>query len=346
MLPAGEGDCLWIRYGSLRAPRQILIDAGRKDTASYFKTRLLSLPKDRRSFELFVITHVDRDHIEGAAELLRDPAIRASFKDIWFNGYSHLTQADVEAFGPIQGEVVTAALLNDIRRWNRAFRRRAIRVSTRSLPRVKLAGGLTLTVLSPDQTKLAALAPIWSAECRKAGISPARQLRHHPPRKLERFGKLDVDALAAEPFIPDVTPTNGASIALLVAYRGKKVLLAADAHADTLLGAIRRLGGGKPIRLDLLKVSHHGSEGNTSIEFLNAIDCATFAVSTNGSYFGHPSPTAIARIVKSGTRPKTVVFNYRTKFNRIWDDHWLKARYRYNTIYSDSKSDGCCTIAL
>src|SRR5688572_23271608 len=62
MLPAREGDSLWLRYGSKTAPKQILVDAGRAATYKDLRERFLALPKGRRTFELFVITHVDRDH--------------------------------------------------------------------------------------------------------------------------------------------------------------------------------------------------------------------------------------------------------------------------------------------
>src|SRR4051812_5937024 len=70
MLPAREGDCLWLRYGDAKKPRQILFDAGRAATAVELKARFRALKRAERRFELLVISHVDRDHIEGALSLL------------------------------------------------------------------------------------------------------------------------------------------------------------------------------------------------------------------------------------------------------------------------------------
>jgi hypothetical protein len=69
-------------------------------------------------------------------------------------------------------------------------------------------------------------------------------------------------------------------------------------------------------------------------------------ISTNGSYFKHPKPVALARILKSGGADKTLAFNYRSKFTEIWDQPALKTRYRYRTIYPDRKSNGTLAVRL
>jgi glyoxylase-like metal-dependent hydrolase (beta-lactamase superfamily II) len=72
MLPADHGDCLWITYGQGTEQRRILIDAGTAHSFSNFKQRINNLGKADRHFELFVITHIDSDHIGGSLELLRE----------------------------------------------------------------------------------------------------------------------------------------------------------------------------------------------------------------------------------------------------------------------------------
>jgi glyoxylase-like metal-dependent hydrolase (beta-lactamase superfamily II) len=72
MLPAREGDCLWLRYGDSKNIKQILIDGGRAATAKALKKRFAALPPKERVFELLIITHVDRDHIEGVLKIIED----------------------------------------------------------------------------------------------------------------------------------------------------------------------------------------------------------------------------------------------------------------------------------
>src|SRR5438045_2654939 len=105
MLPAAQGDALWIEYGDPQRPRRVLIDGG---TASSWqdglRTRIESVPRDERHFELLIVTHIDADHIDGALALLTEESLDASFGDVWFNGWRHLPETPLESLGPIEGE--------------------------------------------------------------------------------------------------------------------------------------------------------------------------------------------------------------------------------------------------
>ena len=68
MLPAAHGDCLWIEYGSQDAPRRILIDTGTPGTYKKLTKKIADLPKDQRRFELFIVSHIDGDHIGDVTE--------------------------------------------------------------------------------------------------------------------------------------------------------------------------------------------------------------------------------------------------------------------------------------
>lgn len=112
MLPAAHGDCLWIEYGDPDDPRRVLIDAGPPFTSTYqvLVDRIRALPPAHRVFELFVVTHIDADHIGGAIRLLRDAAVLgAEFRRIWFNGYDQLhAHPVVRGFlGAAQGEYLS-----------------------------------------------------------------------------------------------------------------------------------------------------------------------------------------------------------------------------------------------
>jgi hypothetical protein len=129
-----------------------------------------------------------------------------------------------------------------------------------------MPGGLVLTVLSPTQTKLRRLEARWVAECERAGIVAGKgdERAGHGARR-PRPEQIDIEALASAPFFPDDSRPNGTSIALLAEFEGRRALLAADAHEDTLVSSLQHLrNGGPPFRLDLLKVPHHGSAGNLS----------------------------------------------------------------------------------
>jgi beta-lactamase superfamily II metal-dependent hydrolase len=347
MLPAREGDCLWVRYGDAAKPKQLLIDAGRAATYKGLRSRLLALPPEQRTFELFIISHVDRDHIEGAMTLLEDAKLPIKFKQIWFNGYDHLKSATLEVFGAVQGERVTAALLKRKRQWNKAWKGKAVALRGKTLPTAKLDGGMKLTLLSPDRQKLLDLVPTWEAECKAAGIIPGSKARLVEQPGIEHFGALDVEQLALTKFVSDTTKPNGTSIVVLAEYGGKRALFGADSHVDRLGASVAQLRKARPrLAVDLFKVSHHGSERNVSRELIEQLDCPLYLISTNGSYFQHPAAVAISRIVKFGGAAITIAFNYRSKFTTVWDQAALKAKYGFTTVYPAKKDNGTLVVRL
>ena len=347
MLPAREGDCLWISYGDPGAPRHLLVDGGRKATAKTVRKKLEALGPGGR-LELLVISHIDRDHIEGILTLLEDGGLGVEVGDVWFNGYDHLLGPEVQPFGAAQGERLSKALLDLDLPWNATFGGGRVCVTDNKLPKVKLPGDLTVTVLSPTPAKLAALRPVWEKECQKAGLS----LTHHPrhqgeaPEGIEIMGAIDVDGLAGSVFDEDGAEPNGSSIAVLIEFEGKRVLLGADAHPGVLVETLKILGAGAPVALDAFKIAHHGSAHNTSNDLLKAVSCDRWLISSNGSYFQHPDRSAVARVIKSAGGERHLFFNYRSKFSEIWDDVGMRAAFNYSTAYPEAAGPGHLIVDL
>lgn len=348
MLPAGCGDCFWIEYGDQRDPKRLLIDGGISGTYKTIRQRLRGLSADQRHFELLVVSHVDADHIEGILDLLSDPEINVTFDDVWFNGWRHLPGSRFEDFGPVQGEKLTTRLDKPDLPWNVLFNRCAVSVAeTGSLPSHTLPGGMKLTLLSPSVQHLAELRPVWIRECKRAGLDPRHTPSEPPPIELppefEVMGPPDVEALANSPFDGDDSEANGSSIAILAEYDGRRILLTGDAYPDVLLESIRRLEGFEEndrLQLDAFKVPHHGSKANINRQILTKVDCARYLFSTNGARFKHPDKEAVARVIEFADREPELVFNYRTDFNLVWEDHRLMESHGYSVSYPGAVDAG------
>src|SRR5258706_40992 len=97
MLPAAEGDALWLSWGPEQERHQLLVDLGVRATGQAFRERIKRLPPRERRFDLLVVTHVDTDHIFGVLSGLVDaePIEGLVFDDVWFNGWSHLNGKSV-----------------------------------------------------------------------------------------------------------------------------------------------------------------------------------------------------------------------------------------------------------
>ena len=344
MLPAAQGDCLWIEYGSKSKPRRILIDGGTTGSIKPLVEKVKALPAGSRTLELLVVTHVDADHIAGVLKFLETPQLGLTVREIWFNAYKHLLEKKDETFGPAQGETLSADIVAGKVPWNTKFKGRAVKVPDKGpLPVKKLDGGLQLVVLGPTNEKLRILKPVWIEACKEAGIKPGKPKKRPRPPGLEPFGPINVDTLADVKFKEDGTEANGSSIILLLRYDGMSILLAADGHPTVMEAGLERLSGNKRLKLDAYKVAHHGSKNNMTRSLLERLDCSRYLLSSNGAIYRHPDREAVARILKfgkSGNRPTQLVFNFKTKFTSVWDSAALKQKWNYATTFPASGKSG------
>jgi metal-dependent hydrolase (beta-lactamase superfamily II) len=345
MLPAENGDCLWVEYGDSASPRRVIIDCGAKSAADLLAERIGRLDAAARDFELFVLTHIDSDHIAGVPKFFTSLPAETTFGEIWFNGWQQLPK---EKLGVRQGEEFSELLGQEQFRpqWNRSFGKRGdvpgpVEVAPRgTLPEVFLADELRVTVLSPGIIQLQELSRKWLQglqelhpdKMRSDFLASAANKPGPPPHP----DKFDLKELADTKTSPDGSVANGSSIALLLEFEGKAVLLTGDAHAEVITASVRRLlaqRGLPKLRLDAMKLSHHGSRNALTKELLEVVDCPKYLVSTNGSKFWHPDREAIARVIVYGGQNPTLCFNYRSEFNDLWDNPGLKQRYGYQALY-------------
>jgi len=360
MLPAKEGDCLFIRYGADDDRKAVLIDGGRAWT---YKNALKKFLADHgvASLELLVVTHVDRDHIDGILSLVNDADLDLEVKNIWFNTWSHLNgervvvaqeeEDDLETFGAKMGEELSPLIVDKGWRWNERFTGGAVELADLPLDNVIDVSGLNITLLSPDREKLEVLKQKWKKECELAGITPGALVEDYvvdEDDEIEAFGPINIEELAAEPFESDDSQANGSSIAFILEYGKRKVLLAGDAHADMLETQLRGHGAteDEPLVVDAFKIPHHGSKANISKTLLELLNCQHFLVSTNGNYFKHPDDVAMARIVKFGTAGSMIHFNYKTDHNDYWDNRTWTQQYSYGVEYPKEDSDGFMTVCF
>lgn len=340
MLPARDGDCLLLEYGDGGPTRRILIDGGRKETYKDIVPTLEKHAEESNRFDLLVVTHIDQDHVLGVLGLFDDHDRPIEFDDVWFNGYDQLVDSEFETFGPRDGELLTSALLDQQVPWNTAFKGKAVEVGR---PFDWFDEDSAVTLLSPDRGLLENLISTWEKECAKHGLIPGKDAEEPPPKGFEAFGAFDIEALAASTFEADDSKPNRTSIGFLFDYDGVRIMFTGDADDRRLVDSVRPLAeaeGGR-LRLDALKVSHHGSRKNLSTNLLDLIDCKRYLISTNGDRHKHPDPVAIARILKYGGEEKELVFNYQARA-AMWDVAAWKDTYHYSVVRPDQ--DGFVTV--
>ena len=349
MLPAAHGDCLWLEYGTADNMHRVLIDGGPGSCYESLRWRILALPEEQRHFELLVITHVDADHIEGVIKLLQDTDLKCTFGDIWFNDWKQIDnlpdQDEIPPnLGPEQGEFLGALIEEmDNQAWNAAFGGNAIFVPDEGaeLPSTTLAGGLKLTILSPNRERLEELRIHWDDAVRDAGFMPGdrdealvqlrAQKRLGPPRE-------DVLGDEQEPSKLDHSINNGSSIAMLAEFDGKRLLLSGDAFAPELRVALERWmahNNEDEVKLDAFKLPHHGSTKNMTPQLLTILSCKHSLISTSGARFNHPDSETIDLLLEHhNARGKPRLhFNYNTEDTEPWSNELDQTARKYVAIY-------------
>lgn len=353
MLPAKQGDAIWVEYGKSKRTRRILIDAGPIDAWPDVEKRLSGLPEGDRRVETIVITHVDTDHIEGIIRLFADKPGQwlVSPEDIWFNGYEQLIKADT--LGGREGDFLSALLKHrDFYNWNIKFGNKPLAVlPDKPLPSCALEDGMKITLLSPDQAKLKKMAKKWLADVDKHGLEAGDldgaweqfldYSRLHPDTGvLGSPGEIDENIRAQ--LKTDQSEANGSCIAFLAEFKGKSCLFLADAHHKVIASSVKKLipPGESRLRVDAVKVSHHGSRNNISKALMDLIDAKHFLISTNGAKHDHPNKPAIQAIIQGSVQDPVLWFNYRTEFTEIWEPAQNPGLRPYKANYPEPGKEG------
>ncbi|MCH5586347.1 MBL fold metallo-hydrolase [Shimazuella sp. AN120528] len=199
MFPASYGDSFLVSLGN-KIKTHILIDGGLKATYNCFlKTKLEEISRLGEKISLLIVTHIDRDHIEGILELVHDnnksedPKI-IPIDEIWFNSYRHLQFSkekakeinfeekeilkDIITRGrgylrknetnpnrPIsakQGSTLASLIYKGGYNWNNSFHGQAVSVNNNK--NVNITPEIKIHILSPNTEKLNKLARLWVRE--------------------------------------------------------------------------------------------------------------------------------------------------------------------------------------
>jgi beta-lactamase superfamily II metal-dependent hydrolase len=324
---AQDGDCILIRCIG-EEPYNILIDAGRRGTEQAIEAYYKTLAPAERSIDLFVVTHIDSDHLAGAIGVAESAFLSPLVKEVWFNGPQHLygSTADVTEMSVAEAFRFCRAIRARGWSWNGLFDEGPV-VRGAS---VRPVSGLSLDVLSPGQEQLRKLGKHWERELRRMKNRTVKQVVEMGQ------GELNVAELAKAPYRRDTSAVNASSIVLLVQHGDHRILMTADCPAELLLKGLL-----SPVEVDVCKFPHHGSGSNFSHELADRIKAACWIVSANGTN-SHPEPASIARMLVAAQERvqggAMVLFNNSHAEATLWKDPSVERRHLLVTKYRDARS--------
>lgn len=302
-LSVGCGDCIHIRFmGDDGKTHHILVDGGVEGGNIYPETlraEIRTIIEQEEIIDLWIITHIDDDHIGGILRFIRDDSllsqVNLSSTCFWFNS------------APFDYD--TGIKESNLKSTRQGIRLRDFLASRSSLQEditdeytPNIFFGLQMIILSPSRANLGKLYDKWGrneVKIRKGEVS-ARKVsgRDDYGKKIAEFDLKDMTEDASE--------ENGSSIVILIEYNKHKFLLTADSHPSVISAALKKLGyapeEGKRLGLTFMQVAHHGSKFNTNDELLQLVSCQDFVFSGDAiNKHNLPNKETIARILKNIT---------------------------------------------
>lgn len=340
ILPARKGDCLLLHYGENDDTGLMVIDGGPPEVyRQHLKPRLEALHKARGGagnpfhsdplvIDVLMVSHIDDDHIGGILAMTRELASDGAprpFKalSVWHNALGDLLGRDAKplahsvtaAYGAasltdepdMEGLDHTAAMVlasvsqglrlrtdADKLKWpiNSEFDGALIAAGDAPDP-FDLGHGLTVTIVGPMAPEIQKLQDAYHDFLNK--------------REEERSAAYVLAAFT------DTSIPNLSSIVALVEVEGRSMLLTGDARGDKIMTGLRQAGRLKqdgPLKVDVLKVPHHGSDRDVDPSFFAAIHADHYVFSGNGEH-GNPERDTLAMLLDA--RPDadfTLYFTY------------------------------------
>jgi len=330
ILQAYHGDSILIQGDFDGQPRNILIDGGsneayqnRRRRAGALQVSLQSIKDSGQKIDLLVLSHIDDDHIGGLLAGFKQGGgglLEEITEKVWFNSGKLIfecfdkgidetklldfeescIETDADNLTSIRQGVKFEHYLSKLEVWD---------YKIIQAEQEHELFGIKFTILSPNKEKLEKLLIKWGDEQPDSLTSAVSN----------DYDKSFDDLLLNDIFKEDKSCHNGSSIAFIFEYEGRCLLLLGDAHNDIVIESLKKMGFSEenPLLLDYVKLSHHGSQYNTSPQFLKLISCQNFIISTNGQRHGLPNKLTLARIINQFPKA-TLLFNYPDLIERVF----------------------------
>ena len=92
---------------------------------------------------------------------------------------------------------------------------------------------------------------------------------------------------------------NEASSVFRIDVEGMSILVTGDIGIETEKKLIKKYNGSDMLKVDVLKIGHHGSKYSTSDEFLKAVNPKLALIGVGKNNYGHPSNSVIDKLKKN-----------------------------------------------
>lgn len=316
-LQAKHGDSLLLYYGKKTNPRIIIVDGGPAGIyKGFLKPRLLEIknkfsPGNTMPISMVMVSHLDDDHVNGILALTDEVVDKDEdnepqdfgISNIWVNTFDDII-GNIQL--PVISSVAASAQATDFSGIPEIATAEqhiaAVIASTAQGRRLRdNAGVLSANVNNPfppiKKTKVRLVrgdgkgtALAWDTGIKIRVIHPNLQRLNELQTKWDKDlkkakAKGDNSIIMATITDPDTSPFNLSSIVCLVEAGGKKILLTGDARTDDIIEGLKHnklLDKKGHLKVDLLKLPHHGSVRNADADFFKIVTADHYIISADG----------------------------------------------------------------
>jgi len=346
VLPVKCGDAFFIKHTATdKKVRNILIDGGFINAYKALQKVIEHISKKKWVIDLWILTHLDADHINGAIQYLRDEEKTGKGKllnKLWFNFFNGFKLNDDSAFLSFAKGFELTEILQKLRVKGRQD-------VTNELSPVTI-GDAKIMLLSPDKATLTELKDRWKKEFKKYYLVDPPTYIVDPTGKDSKTIKELSKLKDAKEDWSKICLSNRSSIALLYEENGKGVLFMGDAYPSVIINSLMAKYSKKdPLKVKYVKLSHHGSRKNYSEDLLNIVKCRRFIISADGeNQHGLPDKEVLAKILTHPNREKKkkIVFYFNhddTRLRQLFDAE-PDAQIKYNFRMKFPKAGKVLTV--
>ena len=204
------------------------------------------------------------------------------------------------------------------------------------------------------QTQVESVAPCLGPDLHLTVLGPGsdqiKDLQEKYDKWLEDTGNGRREPAAALAAFSDTSVTNLSSLVILIRSEEKKILLTGDARGDSIMDALSKCElntHGQPFFVDILKVPHHGSDRNVTIDFFEAIVADHYVFSGNGEH-GNPERATMEMLFEARpeggftidlTYPVRAIDSERRKNLEAKGKAWKYKQHSLEELYNKKRSE-------
>ena len=294
-LQAAYGDAIVLEAEEGNRFFRIVIDGGPEETQDAISEYLINLGH----IDLLVLTHYDADHITGLLKYLGQLKGKECVVDmVWANCASVVDYDDDENVSAYENAYLLSKYLERLKK-SKVIREWNDNITTEMNKMV--IGPFQIDVLSPTRELQIELFERYREYIENEGLQDDPDLDENVSiGRVCRDATKSLSELADNFSSANTTFMNKSSIALRIQAEGKSLLLLGDADAKVITDSISKIveAEGKPLNVDLIKMSHHGSKANINRKLFELTSCSRYLFTTDGGIGGayHPDRQTIACI--------------------------------------------------